>query len=54
MKIIAASNAITQLVALGFGILSIRDTVAIVYTPTRSALSVLAMRSSCAFDTAVR
>ena len=54
MEIIAASNAITLFVALGFGILSIRDTVAIVYTPARSALSVLAMRSSCAFDTAVR
>ncbi len=54
MEIIAANNAITLFVALGFGILSIRDTVAIVYTPARSALSVLAMRSSCAFDTAVR
>ena len=54
MEIIAASNAITLFVALGFGILSIRDTVAIVYTPARSALSVLAVRSSSAFDTAVR
>ena len=54
MEIIAASTEIMLLVALGFGILSIRDTAANAYTPVRSVLAVLAMRSSCAFDTTVR
>lgn len=54
MEIIAASNEITLFVTLGFVILSIRDTAANAYTPARSVLAVLAMPSSCAFDTTVR
>ncbi|MDA9837444.1 hypothetical protein N9C20_06915 [Luminiphilus sp.] len=54
MEIIAASNEITLLVALGFGILSVWDTVANACTPVRSALPALVMRSSYAFDISVR
>jgi hypothetical protein len=54
MEIIAASNAITLFIALGFGILRVWHTVADARTSLRSVLAVLAMRSSCAFDTAVR
>ena len=54
MEIIAASNEITLLVALGFGILSVWDTVASACTPVRSALPVLVVRSSYTFDISVR
>ena len=54
MEIIAASNEITLLVALGFGILSVWDTVASACTPVRSALPVLVVRSSYPFDISVR
>ncbi len=54
MKIIAASNEISQLVALGFGILSVWGTVVNARTSVRSAAAVLVVRTSCAFDTAVR
>lgn len=54
MEIIAASNEITLLVALGFGILSVWETVANARTPVRSALPVLVVRSSYPFDISVR
>ena len=54
MKIIAASNEISQLVALGFGILSVWGTVVNARTSVRSVAAVLVVRTSCAFDTAVR
>ena len=54
MEIITASNEITLLVTLGFGILSLWDTVANACTPVRSALPVLVVRSSYPFDISVR
>lgn len=54
MEIIAASNEITLLVTLGFGILSLWDTVANACMPVRSALPVLVVRSSYPFDISVR
>lgn len=53
MEIIAASNEITLLLALGLGVLSAWDIAAYVSTPVRSALAVLTMRSFYAFDTTV-
>lgn len=54
MEIIAASNEITLLLALGFGVLSVWDIAANVSTPVLLALAVLAVRSFYVLDTAVR
>ena len=54
MEIITASKEIRLLVALGFGIISVWETVANACTPVRSALPVLVVRSSYPFDISVR
>jgi hypothetical protein len=53
MEIIAASNEITLLIVLGFGILSVWDITANAHRALRSA-QVVAMRFAHVIDTAAR
>ena len=54
MEIIAASNEITLLLALGFGILVVWDITANAHRALRSALAVVAMRFAHVIDTTAR
>ena len=54
MEIIAASNEITLLLVLGFGILNVWDITANAHRALRSALAVVAMRFAHVIDTTAR
>ena len=54
MEIIAASNEITLVLALGFGILVVWDITANAHRALRSALTVVAMRFANFIDTTAR
>ena len=51
MEIIAASNEITLLLVLGFGILNVWDITANAHRALRSALALVAMRFAHVIDT---